>query len=230
MRRAKTEKGVGAMRRLILASVAILCAVWLGASGCATRNSVQEQIDKALDQRVGAVEEQVEAHQQEIANLRQDDIPSLRQKQAEALTLSSNAMEMSEEALNRAEKAGNVAEGKLLYQVIYTDEAVHFGFDESGLSQQAKEALDRFCESIKAANKDIYIEIQGHTDSIGTREYNLSLGKARAEKVRRYFYTEHGIPLHRVSTFSYGELRPVAENDTSSNRAKNRRVTLVVIQ
>jgi outer membrane protein OmpA-like peptidoglycan-associated protein len=139
-------------------------------------------------------------------------------------------MEMSEEALARAEKVGKVAEGKLLYQVTFTDEAVHFGFNRSNLSKQAKEALDSFCEDIKAANKDIYIEIQGHTDSIGTKEYNMILGQARAESARRYLYTEHEIPLHRVSAFSYGELRPIAENDTPADRAKNRRVTLVVIQ
>jgi len=218
------------MRRLILGIAAVLCMVWFGASGCATRSSVQEQIDEALDKRVGVVEEQVDANKEEIAHLKEDDLSSIRHKQDKTLTLSSNAMEMSEEALERAEKVGKVAEGKLLYQVTFTDEAVHFGFDRSNLSKQAKKALDSFCENIKAANKDIYIEIQGHTDSIGTKEYNMSLGKARAEKVRRYLYTDHGIPLHRVSTFSYGELRPIAKNDTRAHRAKNRRVTLVVIQ
>jgi len=218
------------MRRLILVFAAILCMVWFGAGGCATRSSVQEQIDEALDKRVGVVEEQVEANQEGIANLKKDDLSSLRHKQDQTLTLSSNAMEMSEEALERAEKVGKVAEGKLLYQVTFTDEAVHFGFDRTTLSKQAKEALDSFCRNIKAANKDIYIEIQGHTDSIGTKEYNRSLGKVRAEQVRRYLYTAHGIPLHRVSTFSYGELRPIAKNDTPAHRAENRRVTLVVIQ
>jgi peptidoglycan-associated lipoprotein len=144
--------------------------------------------------------------------------------------LSSAARKLGEEALARAEEVGKVAEGKLLYQVTFTDEAVHFGFNESNLSEEAKAALDAFCETIKSENKDIYIEIQGHTDSIGTSEYNMRLGQARAEKVMRYLHTIHGIPLHRLDTFSCGELYPVADNAIPANRAKNRRVTLVVIQ
>lgn len=210
------------MRRLVVVMVGILCVVWFGVSGCATRSSIQEQIDESLDKRIGEVEKQVEANQK--------DLLSFQHKQERALTASSNAKEMSEDALARAEEVGKVAQAKLLYQVTFTDEAVHFGFDSHTLSKQAKQALDSFCNNIKAANKDIYIEIQGHTDSIGTERYNLLLGKARAEMVKRYLHMEHGIPLHRVSSFSYGESRPIADNTTPANRAKNRRVTLVVIQ
>jgi peptidoglycan-associated lipoprotein len=226
----KKEKGVRAMKTSVAAILAILSLLLYGASGCATRSSVQEQIDEALDKRVGKVEEQVETNQQEISKLKDDHLQPLQQKQAETLTLSSNAMELGEEALARAEEAGKMAEGKLLYQVTFTDEAVHFGFDRSELSKEAKEALDSFSENIKAANKGVYIEIQGHTDSIGTREYNMTLGKARADRVMRYLYTKHDIPLHRMNTFSYGESRPIADNESRANREKNRRVTLVVIQ
>ncbi len=214
------------MKKSIMFVVAILGVVWLGMSGCATQSSVQKQIDE----RVGEVEKRVETNTQEISSLKNDQLQNLVKKEEETLTLSSNAMEMGKEALARAEEAGKVAEGKLLYQVTFTDEAVHFGFDRSSLSKGAKEAIDAFSENIKAANKNIYIEIQGHTDNIGTKEYNMRLGQARAEGVMRYLYTKHGIPLHRMNTFSYGESRPIADNDSHANRAKNRRVTLVVIQ
>ena len=219
------------MKTLVVAIVAILSVVWFGVSGCVvTRSSVQKQIDEALDKRVGAVEQQVEANQQEISSLKNDQVQTLERKQEETLTLSSDARRLGEEALARAEEVGKVAEGKLLYQVTFTDEAVHFGFDRSNLSKEAKEALDKFSENIKAANKNIYIEIQGHTDSIGTKEYNMWLGQARADMTMRYLHTKHGIPLHRLNTFSYGESRPIADNDSRGSRAKNRRVTLVVIE
>lgn len=226
VRKAMTEKGVRAMKRLIAFVVAILGVVWLGMNGCATQSSIQKQIDGRIDE----VEKQVEANKQEISSLKNDQLQNLMQKQEETLTLSSDAMGMGKEALARAEEAGKVAEGKLLYQVTFTDEAVHFGFDRSDLSKEAKEALDKFSEGIKTANKNIYIEIQGHTDSIGTKEYNMWLGQARSDRVMRYLHTKHGIPLHRMNTFSYGESQPIADNNSHASRAKNRRVTLVVIQ
>jgi peptidoglycan-associated lipoprotein len=229
-KKTKTGKGVRAMKTLVVAIIVILSMLWCGLSGCVSQSSLQKQLDEALDKRVGEVEKQVEANKKKIASLKNDDFQSLQQKQEETLTLTSDARKLGEEALARAEEVGKVAEGKLLYQVTFTDEVVHFGFDKSNLSEEAKAALDTFCEGIKAENKGIYIEIQGHTDSIGTSEYNMRLGQARAERVMRYLHTKHGIPLHRLNTFSYGELRPIADNNIKADRAKNRRVTLVVIQ
>jgi peptidoglycan-associated lipoprotein len=218
------------MKKLVAGIIIILGVVWFGLSGCVTQSSLQKQIDEAMDTRVGEVEKQVEANTQEIASLKNDQLQSLEQKQEETMTLTSDARRLGEEALARAEEVGKVAEGKLLYQVTFTDEAVHFGFDKSALSEEATAALDTFCESIKAENKDIYIEIQGHTDGIGASEYNMILGQDRAAMVLRYLHTKHGIPLHRLNTFSYGESRPIADNKIKADRAKNRRVTLVVIQ
>ncbi|MFB0532801.1 MAG: OmpA family protein [Desulfatiglandales bacterium] len=56
------------------------------------------------------------------------------------------------------------------------------------------------------------------------------MGQARAEAVYYYLHTQQGIPLHRMNAFSYGETKPVADNTNSSNRAINRRVTLVVVE
>jgi peptidoglycan-associated lipoprotein len=218
------------MKRFITGVIIVFGIVWFCLSGCVTQSSLQKQLDEALDKRVGEVEKKVEANTQEIASLKDDHLQTLQQKQAETMTLTSDARRLGEEALSRAEEAGKVAEGKLLYQVTFTDEAVKFGFGKSDLSEEAKAALDTFCEGVKTENKNIYIEIQGHTDSTGRSEYNMVLGQERAEKVMRYMYIRHGIPLHRLSTFSYGELRPIADNNVKTGRAKNRRVTLVVIQ
>ena len=80
---------------------------------------------------------------------------------------------------------------------------------------------------MKAENKDIYIEIQGHTDGTGSEDYNLELGFKRAESVMIYLHLNHNMPLHRMNIFSYGESRPVVDNDIMENRAKNRRITIV---
>ncbi len=129
-----------------------------------------------------------------------------------------------EEALARAETAGKLAVGKLLYEVTMSDESVFFAYNEKELSKEAKLAINVFANVLLAQNKDIFIEIQGHTDNIGSKEYNLDLGHDRAEAVKNYLHTEHRIPLHRMSTFSYGEDKPVVSNTNKINRSKNRRV------
>ena len=82
---------------------------------------------------------------------------------------------------------------------------------------------------MKDENKNVYIEIQGNTDSIGSDRANLALGQARAETVLRYLNMQHGFPLNRMSAVSYGKFKPIADNKTAEGRARNRRVTLVVL-
>jgi outer membrane protein OmpA-like peptidoglycan-associated protein len=72
------------------------------------------------------------------------------------------------------------------------------------------------------------VTIEGHTDSIGTSEYNLALGERRAGSVRDYF-TSRGIAASRLRTVSYGEERPIDTNNTAAGRARNRRAHLLVI-
>lgn len=72
---------------------------------------------------------------------------------------------------------------------------------------------------INANNKNIYIEIQGHTDSIGTPIANQALGQARAEAVRRHLTMSGRVALHRMNVISYGESAPVASNMYRPGRA-----------
>jgi len=210
------------MDKSIFAVAAVVAFVWFGLTGCAPQNYVQEQTAQPLDTKINEIQKQVEANQMEIAKLKEaaSDQNELAHK------LSSTTVE----ALERAKEAGKVAKGKLLYDMTFTGEAVHFGFDKSDLSKKARAALDGFAASLKTENKNIYIEIQGHTDYIGTQQHNMMLGLARAEAVRRYVHTQHGIPLHRIHTISYGESKPVADNSIRSNRAINRRVEVVVME
>ena len=105
-----------------------------------------------------------------------------------------------------------------------------FGFDKAGLSDEAKAELDGFMEFVNAIEGNAYIEIQGHTDNIGSEGYNLKLGYKRAEAVMRHLNMELGVPLFRMNVISYGEYKPLADNSTKEGRAQNRRVTLVAMQ
>jgi outer membrane protein OmpA-like peptidoglycan-associated protein len=138
--------------------------------------------------------------------------------------------ETAKDALARATKAGKLAEGTFVAEIVLTDEDVRFGFDKYEMSDEAKAALDAFAAKVIKQNKGVYVEIQGHTDNIGSESYNLKLGYKRAEQVMRYLATDKGFPLHRMNVTSYGEYKPIADNSTREGRAQNRRVALIVLK
>ena len=213
------------MRTQTMAVLVTGVALALGASGCATKTYVQDQVGqatKASDAKIGEVQKQVEATQSDVAALKTSD--------SEQNTKIAQLSDTARDALARAQEAGKLAKGKFLYEVTLTDEAVKFGLNRSELSPEAKAALDAFADKIAKENKNVYIEIQGHTDNIGSAAYNLKLGQARAETVMRYLNMQHGFPLHRMNVISYGDTKPIADNKTKAGRAQNRRVALVVLQ
>jgi outer membrane protein OmpA-like peptidoglycan-associated protein len=212
------------MRKSLLVVLAVGLAVTLGVTGCATKTYVQEQVANAAkvqDTKIGEVQKQVEATQMDVTNLKKSD--SMQNEQLAKLS------DTTKEALTRANEANKLANHSFLFEVTLTDDAVHFGFNKSELSADAKAALDAFAKRVKDENKNVYIEVQGNTDSVGSEEYNVQLGQARAEAAMRYLAMQHGFPLHRMSAISYGEFKPIADNKTADGRAKNRRVTLVVL-
>ena len=100
--------------------------------------------------------------------------------------------------------------------------------DSSKLSPEAEQRLLSFADRLKSENRSIYLEIQGHTDATGPDVINQRLGEERAEAVR-LFMNQHGVPLNRMATISYGKKDPVADNKSRVGRAENRRVVLIVM-
>ena len=105
---------------------------------------------------------------------------------------------------------------------------IFFEFDSDSLLPESFPELDRLVEFLNQ-HPDIRIEISGHTDSIGTKQYNLDLSQRRANSVKKYL-TSQGISSSRLITRGYGESRPMADNGTPEGRALNRRVEFKVIQ
>jgi outer membrane protein OmpA-like peptidoglycan-associated protein len=104
-------------------------------------------------------------------------------------------------------------------------EGVHFEFDKSEITPTAKPILDRVAESM-LAYPELYFEIAGHTDSVGTFAYNFLLSARRAAAVRAYLVS-HGVAQYRMTAVGYGEGFPIAPNATVEGRALNRRGTEV---
>jgi peptidoglycan-associated lipoprotein len=108
----------------------------------------------------------------------------------------------------------------------YTFEDVHFEFDRYTLRPDALRVLDGAVQAMQA-NPNLRLTIEGHTDNIGTSEYNLALGERRAQSVRTYL-TGRGIDASRLQTISYGEERPKYDNSREETRRLNRRAALIV--
>ena len=134
----------------------------------------------------------------------------------------------SAEALARANAAHKLAEGKFLYEEVVSDDVAKFSLDSHELSPEGKARLDHIAKRLKEENKNVYLEIQGFTDQSGDSDHNHKLGQARADTVMRYL-NQRGVPLNRMSTISYGEENPVADNATADGRAANRRVKIIVL-
>ncbi|HVP56860.1 MAG TPA: OmpA family protein [bacterium] len=101
-------------------------------------------------------------------------------------------------------------------------EGITFRFDKSDVVPSPSPILDQAVAIIKGCPKS-KIEIQGHTDSMGSDEYNMKLGQRRADAVKKYL-VDHGIETERLFTKSYGESKPIDTNNTDAGRAKNRRI------
>jgi outer membrane protein OmpA-like peptidoglycan-associated protein len=103
---------------------------------------------------------------------------------------------------------------------------VLFDTGSANLKPGAREKLARV-SGILLSHPDLHIEVEGHTDSVGSDDYNQRLSERRAESVRAYLLQQN-IPPQEVATAGFGEARPVATNGTAAGRQQNRRVELVV--
>ncbi len=105
---------------------------------------------------------------------------------------------------------------------------IFFEYAKATLRSESFPELDRIAETLKS-NVSLTIEIQGHTDNVGSNESNLKLSQDRAESVRTYLLSKK-LPANRVTSVGFGETRPIASNDTEEGKAQNRRVEFVIVK
>jgi OOP family OmpA-OmpF porin len=101
-----------------------------------------------------------------------------------------------------------------------------FDFDKTAIKPDGAKILDRLVEFLNQ-NPDKKVELEGHTDWIGTEKYNQGLSERRAASVKNYL-VKKGINLNRIATRGFGETKPIADNKTRDGRAKTRRVEVKV--
>jgi peptidoglycan-associated lipoprotein len=204
------------MKKSFRVVLATTLAATLGA--CATSKSVDQKIaasQATSNQKIESVASQVE---------------DLQQKQQQTDVKLEQLSQSAQEALKRAQEAGVLAQGKVVFEQSFAEDRVKFGLDKYELDASSKAALDEFANKVTALNAQYFVEIQGHTDDTGGERYNEELGQRRADAVRIYLSREHKLPLNRMSTISYGDTLPVESNKTKAGRSANRRVVLVVLE
>jgi outer membrane protein OmpA-like peptidoglycan-associated protein len=133
----------------------------------------------------------------------------------------------------KADKALNAISNLRLERrfVIDLKEGANFAFGSSNLPNQAQKEIDGFLSDLKGdpsgAGNTVFV-VAGHTDNVGTDDINYELGKRRADVVSRYLITQKKMDPLKVMSVSYGESAPLTENNNAQNRAKNRRVEILV--
>jgi OOP family OmpA-OmpF porin len=113
------------------------------------------------------------------------------------------------------------------FKKILTNNKIHFEYNKADIQADSYDLLDSLTDVAKKCPNDAIL-IAGHTDSIGSENYNLKLSTNRANAVKEYLVT-HGISQDRVKSVGYGESKPIADNNTKEGRSANRRIEFNVM-
>ena len=190
------------------------------------RTSVGE-VNAKVDSQGRAIEETQERTRQNEGKIAQVD------QKADAAAQSARAANDAAAAAKTAADSKftelDKASKRMVFEVVLSEDQGNFKFGKTVLPDEAKAKIDEMVQNLKTDPKNIYLEIEGHTDNVGDPKTNERIGLARAEAVKRYLYDQYQIPLHKMNVISYGEEKPAAPNNTRDGRAQNRRVVIKVL-
>lgn len=188
---------------------------------------------RALQQRaeeLSARTEELRARERELMQ-RQGELATqseqLRAEREAALATQSERAEREREAREQAERERAQIEADERALMALLGGTVMFRHDEAILLPAARGRLDRVADALKQMPSDRKIVIEGHTDALGTDEYNRRLSEQRANAVRSYLL-QRGVTADQVVAEGRGEQEPIAPNQTAEGRANNRRVEIVI--
>lgn len=230
------------MQRLSLLS--LVCAAILIVSGCATKKFVRNQVKTSSD----TLTARIETNEGQIKENRDDadkKVSGVETKVSELDTKTSDQFNTVRTDLQttdqKAAQANTAAEHAAAdvstldqkfqnrNQFNTTDEkSVQFKFNSATLDPKYTDVLDEIANTLMQ-NPDAIVVLEGRTDSVGDKTYNVKLGERRIEAVRRYLAVEKGVPVYRIHDISFGAEKPIAENDSRDGREKNRAVTMTIL-
>ena len=219
------------------------------AGGCATKKYVnntaapiQAKVDQVGEQtsRNGQQIEDTRSQVKQVDEKAQSGISAAQERAGAADQHAATADQHAGAAQERADQANQLGEkntqeltslrsvvANLDDYKLQTSVAVPFSFNKYALSTDAKTDLDKLATDVKSG-KRFFIAVEGYTDSTGSKAYNETLSRQRADQVVEYLVAKHDIPIYRIHTIGLGEEKPVDEARNRTARAKNRRVEVKV--
>jgi peptidoglycan-associated lipoprotein len=212
----------------------------IGGSACATKKFVRTsvgEVNEKVDSQGRTIEETQERVRKNEGRI--SEVDQRAQAAAQSASQANEAASAAHNAANAATKVGEEANTKydtldkqnkrLVYEVVLSEDQGNFKFGKTTLPDEAKQKIDEMVAQLKQDPKNVFLEIEGHTDGVGDKAVNEKIGLARAEAVKRYLYEQYQIPLHKMNVISYGKDKPIAPNKTKAGRAQNRRVVIKVL-
>jgi outer membrane protein OmpA-like peptidoglycan-associated protein len=203
--------------------MAIVPALVLLASGCATKDWVKDlvgkreaEIDQRVATRVGAVEGRVEEQSQKVTSV-ESKVGEVGESATQARSRADSAYSRADEVNDRLSRLWTSRNKRTLVETIH----VQFAFDRWDLSDSAQTALLGIVKELRE-NPNLTVDLEGFTDSTGPQPYNVGLSQRRVESVRRYLI-EQGTEMPRVNAIGLG---PLGGGKSSEDLAKQRRVTV----
>src|SRR5438045_337562 len=225
------------MFRKFIAAVPIVVLAIGGSTACATKKFVRTSVGE-VNEKVDSQGRTIEETQERVRK-NEGRISEVDQRAQAAAQSAQHANDAAAAANDKAVTVGNEANTKfenidraskrLVYEVVLSEDQGNFKFGKTLLPDEAKQKIDEMVAQLKQDPKNIYLEIEGHTDNVGTPQINERVGLERAEAVKKYLYEQYQIPLHKMNVISYGEDKPIAPNKTKAGRAQNRRVVIKVL-
>lgn len=226
---------------LIALNIALLIG---GSIACASKGFVKKSVDDlnaevstkvdSLGRSIEDTQERTRANEGRIIEVDQKAsaaTQSAQQASTAAAAANSTAVAARTAATDVNTKVDTIDKSsrRLVYEAVLNSENGNFKFGDATLPDEVKAKLDGIVQQLKQDPKNVFIEIEGHTDNVGPKDVNKRVGLERAEAAKRYLYEQFQIPLHKMSVISFGDEKPVAPNTTKEGRAKNRRVVIKVL-
>ena len=225
------------MFRKFFAVVPIVVLAIGGSTACATKKFVRTSVGE-VNEKVDSQGRTIEETQERVRRT-EGRVTEVDQRAQAAAQAAQHANDAAAAASDKATTVGNEANAKfdsidraskrLVYEVVLSEDQGNFKFGRVNLPDEAKQKIDQMVSQLKQDPKNIFLEIEGHTDSLGTPKVNERIGLERAESVKKYLYEQYQIPLHKMNVISYGQEKPIAPNKTKAGRAQNRRVVINVL-
>ncbi len=189
-------------------------------------DQLSQQVDKRVDDKMAQAEARILAGANTHTETRIKEVDAALTGRMDQLEKRmAEVARMAEDALAALGLGPRKIYGKVVHVETLTDDKTLFPINSPELGSKDKAKLDVVAEYVKKLDVNYHIAIHGHTDGMGSDDYNYELGKARAEVVKNYLHEVRGIPLLRMSVISHG-----ATDVSAYREGSNRRIVVEVLQ